>query len=199
MTHAAQAADERHQQADGQEHRLIVAGFGGQGILTLGKLLCMAAMREGKKVTYLPAYGPEVRGGTANCQVVISSETIYSPLVEQADSAIILNQLSYERFARALRPAGLLLVNSSGVDTDAVSPAANARVVRLPAAEIAADMGDVRVANVIMLGAFVRVTALVAEQTCATALADLLGRRKAALIQLNEQAFIRGGQLAEGA
>jgi 2-oxoglutarate ferredoxin oxidoreductase subunit gamma len=119
MKKAPRVGDESPQRANGQEHRLIVAGFGGQGILTLGKLLCMAAMREGKKVTYLPAYGPEVRGGTANCQVVISSGIIYSPLVEQADSAIILNQLSYERFARALKPSGLLLVNSSGVDTDA--------------------------------------------------------------------------------
>ena len=198
MKDPEQADKRRPQQTDGPEHRLIVAGFGGQGILTLGKLLCMAALSDGKKVTYLPSYGAEVRGGTANCQVVISSGTIYSPLVEQADSLIILNQLSYERFARAVKPAGLMLLNSSGVDAGGATPSGDVRVLSLPAAEIAADMGDVRVANVIMLGAFVRLTALVAEQSCSAALANLLGRRKAALLQLNEQAFSRGGQLVEG-
>ncbi len=196
MKDAAQMSNP--QQADGREHRLIIAGFGGQGILTLGKLLCMAALSEGKKVTYLPSYGAEVRGGTANCQLVISMETIYSPLVEQADSVIILNQLSYERFARAVRPEGLMLLNSSGVDAADTPPVAGVKVLSLPAAEIAAEMGDVRVANVIMLGAFVRTTPLVAEESCAAALASLLGRRKAALLQLNEQAFARGGQLVRG-
>jgi len=181
--------------ADG-EHRLIVAGFGGQGILTLGKLLCMAAMSEGKQVTYLPAYGPEVRGGTANCQVVISASVIHSPLVELADSLIILNQLSYERFGSALRDGGLMLVNSSGVDLGGKAERRCAALLALPVTEMAAEMGDVRVANIIMLGAFVRTTELVAEPSCLAALSDLLGRRKAALLELNERAFARGTELA---
>ena len=180
----------------GGEHRLIVAGSGGQGILTLGKLLCMAAMSDGKKATYLPAYGPEVRGGTANCQVVISPDVIYSPLVELADSLIIFNQLSYERFGGALRDGGLMLVNSSGVDLGTEGERRCAALLALPATELAAEMGDVRVANIIMLGAFVTIRKLVAEQSCLAALSDLLGRRKAALLQLNERAFARGTELA---
>jgi len=180
------------------EHRLLIAGFGGQGVLTLGKILCRAAMSEGKTVTYLPAYGPEVRGGTANCQVVIGRSTIYSPLVEQADSQIILNQLSYERFGATIRPGGLMLVNSSGVETEAAPIRPGVRLLPLPAAEIAVELGDVRVTNVVMLGAFVQVTGLVKAATCEAALADLLGRRKAALFELNKRAFARGMELGDG-
>jgi len=179
----------------GGEHRLIVAGFGGQGVLTLGKILCIAAMAEGKKATYLPAYGGEVRGGTANCQVVVSGDTIYSPLVEKADSLIMLNQLSYDRFAELLKPGGLMLMNSSLVDPAGTD--CRATVIPLPATEVAAEMGDVRVANIIMLGAFVRRTGLVGPDSCAAALQDLLGQRKAALAELNEQALARGREMAD--
>ncbi len=182
--------------AGGREHRLIVAGFGGQGVLTVGKLLCTAAISEGKVVTYLPSYGAEVRGGTANCQVVISANTIYSPLVEQADSLIIMNQLSYDKFARRIKPQGLLLVNSSVIELDEVPAQGPATVLALPATEIAADMGNVRVANVILLSAFVRMTGLVEEESCLAALNDLLGERKASLMDLNMQAMRKGAELA---
>ena len=126
--------------APSAEHRLIVAGFGGQGVLSLGKLLCISAMAEGKTVTYLPSYGAEVRGGTANCQVTISSGSIYSPLVERADSLIILNQLSYDRFAARLREGGLMVVNSSAID--AREGNGDGRMVAVPATELAAQMGS---------------------------------------------------------
>jgi 2-oxoglutarate ferredoxin oxidoreductase subunit gamma len=179
------------------EHRLIAAGFGGQGIMTLGKLLCTAAMREGKNVTYIQSYGAEVRGGTANCQIVVGSGTIYSPLVEQADSLVMLSQLSYDRFTPLLKAGGLLLVNSSTVLAAPEAPAPGARLFLAPATELAAEMGDVRVANVIMLGALLGLTGLVAQETCLGALTDLLGQRRPELLKLNERALVRGVRLAE--
>jgi 2-oxoglutarate ferredoxin oxidoreductase subunit gamma len=178
------------------EHRLIAAGSGGQGIMTLGKLLCMAAMREGRNVTYMQSYGAEVRGGTANCQVVVGSGTIYSPLVEQADSLVMLNQPSYDRFAPVLKPDGLMLVNSSTVSPRPDGQAAGARLFQVPATELAAEMGDVRAANVIMLGVLLGLTGLVNHETCRGALADLLGRRRPELLALNEGALARGFELA---
>ena len=180
----------------GQEHRIIVAGFGGQGVLTLGKVLCNAAMSEGKTVTYLPSYGAEVRGGTANCQVVISNDTVYSPLVERADSLIIMNQLSYDKFAGRVKPQGLLLVNSSVIELDEVPVEGPATVLALPATEMAAEMGNVKIANVILLSAFVTMTHLVGQESCTAALEGLLGERKASLMDLNMQAMRRGVDLA---
>ena len=177
------------------EHRLIVAGSGGQGVVTLGELVCMAGLAEDRTVTHLRSYGAEVRGGTANCQVVISSSTIYCPVVEEADSLIILNQLSYDRFIGALKPGGLLLVNSSAVDVDE-SDCAGARVVALPAAEVAAQMGDIRVANVMLLGAYAELTGLVRAESCRAALQDVLGKRKPELLNLNVRALVRGLELA---
>ncbi len=183
----------------GQEHRVIVAGFGGQGVLTLGKLLCTAAMGEGRLVTYFPSYGAEVRGGTANCQVVISSGTIYSPLVEEADSLIILNRLSYERFMPRLKPGGLVLVNRTGVDMDEVDTPSDGRTLALPAVERAAQMGNVRVGNVIMLGAFVETTSLLQPDSCRAALEGVFGRSKADVLELNLKAFEEGRQMARDA
>ena len=189
---------ETRQATDAREHRLIVAGFGGQGILTLAKVLCTAAMGEGKTVTYLPSYGSEVRGGTANCQLVVSRGPIYSPLVEAADSLIILNQLSYERFADRIKPSGLLVVNSSTVDVDSVEGPPEGRLIVLPATDRAAELGNVRVANVLMLGAFITASALATEESCLAALKELIGRRRAHLVDLNVKALKEGAALAGG-
>ncbi len=183
--------------AAGREHRAIIAGFGGQGVLTLGKLLCMSALSEGRQVTYLPSYGSEVRGGTANCQVVISPHAISSPLVERPDSLIILNTLSYERFAPVIKPGGLIVLNSSGTDTDGAAPPEDVRVLSLPAAELAADMGSVKVTNVIMLGAYLAVLPLVRPETALAAMKELLAR-KSDLLDLNVRAFQEGSRRADG-
>jgi len=180
-----------------REHRAIVAGFGGQGVLTLGKLLCMSALSEGRQVTYLPSYGSEVRGGTANCQVVISPHAISSPLVERPDSLIILNTLSYERFAPVTKPGGLIVLNSSGTDTDGAPPPDGVKVLSLPAAEMAADMGSVKVTNVIMLGAYLTALPLVRAETALAALKQLLAS-KASLLDLNVKAFQEGSRQGKG-
>ncbi len=185
------------------DYRIIIAGFGGQGILTLGKLLCRAAINEGKRVTYMPAYGSEVRGGTANCHVVISDSEIYSPLVEEADSLLILNQLSYRRFADRLRRSGLLVINSSLVDpSDTGRPGDNGaednrRMLSVPATQQAADMGNVIFANVIMLGAFVKATRICDDENILAALKESLKGKKKELLDSNLRAYEEGAALVQ--
>lgn len=184
------------------EHRLLIAGFGGQGVLTLGKLLCMAAMDEGKHVTYVPSYGSEVRGGTANCHVVISGGPIFSPVVERPHSLVILNQLSYGRFAGQVRPGGLMVLNSSLVTASAGDDGAEgrsddgARTLRIPATERAAELGNVLVANTIMLGALVEATHICRQESVWGALEETLKGKKAQLLPLNREAYDAGAQLA---
>jgi 2-oxoglutarate ferredoxin oxidoreductase subunit gamma len=179
-----------------EEHRLIAAGFGGQGVLTIGKLLCNAAMAEGRRVCYLPSYGAEVRGGTANCKVVVSSRDIYSPLVECADSLVMLNEPSMERFLPRLAPGGRVVANTSAVDLSRFDLPEAARVTEVPAIGAAAELGEVRVANVVMLGALVAATGLVGREACESAIRQVLGGRKAALLQANLAALARGMELA---
>ena len=181
------------------EHRTVIAGFGGQGILTLGKLLCMSALDEGKMVTYLPSYGSEVRGGTANCQVVISPGPVCSPLVEKADSLIILNELSWEKFADLLKPDAPALLNSSGVTAGPGQLPAGPNVLAMPAAEMAAHLGNVQVTNMVMLGAFLTVRPLVTRDAALAALESLLGRRKKHLLDVNVTAFDEGARFARQA
>lgn len=179
------------------EHRLIAAGFGGQGILTLGKLLCKAALGEGKQVAYLPSYGSEVRGGTANCQIVIGTSTIYSPTVEAADELVILNQLSYEKFADRLKDDGVMVANTSGVEL-ADSHVDSPQVIGLPATDMAADLGNIQVANIVMLGGFLAARPLVTRESALAALRELLGERKADMMPLNERAFDQGAERVGG-
>ena len=130
--------------------RIIFAGSGGQGVMTLGKVVARAAMLTDLNCTYLPSYGTEVRGGTANCTVVISDDEIFSPVVESADVLFAMNEPSYKRFAPRLKPDGLLVINTSMAEPDQT----NDRTVTIPATDIANELGDVRVANVVLLGAY---------------------------------------------
>lgn len=179
-----------------EEHRVVIAGFGGQGILTLGELLCTVAMDAELHATYLPSYGSEVRGGTANCHVVVSPNPIFSPYVESADSLILLNQLSFERFVGQLKKGGLLTVNSSLVERAAVEQVRDARVIALPATETAAELGNVVVTNMVMLGAFCQASGIGSDGGYEAAMRKLWSGRKAALIELNLEAFAKGKKLA---
>ena len=170
--------------------RLIFSGFGGQGLLTAGKLLVACAMNEGKHVTYLPSYGSAVRGGTANCKLVVSDSAVLSPGVDQATGLLIMNAESLERFHPILAPGGLLVVNTSMVDA---SPAARGgRVLGVAATEIATKIGAVQVANVVMLGALNEVMGLVKPETLLATIAKTLSGRRKALIPANEQALDAG-------
>ena len=181
------------------EQRLIVAGFGGQGILTLGKLLCLAAMQEGRQVTYLPSYGAEVRGGTAHCHVVISPDPIFSPLVEQADSLLILNAQSFERFANSVRPGGLLVLNTSLADPGDYAVSHPVTLLPVPATERALELGTVLVANVLMLGAFMKAAGLCRDESVEAALRQSLTGRKSKSLEVNLQAYKAGAALAQRA
>ncbi|MFP4175858.1 MAG: 2-oxoacid:acceptor oxidoreductase family protein [Planctomycetota bacterium] len=180
------------------EHRILIAGFGGQGILTLGKILCNAAINEGLRTTYMPSYGTEVRGGTCNCHVVISDNEIFSPYVERAQSLIILNEPSLQRFQPMLRPGGLLVCDSSMVETEPQNNGDPTVAVAVPATDIAAELGNVLVANVILLGTFISMTQLCRPSTIEQAIKEWLSSRKKDAIPVNITAFHRGLELADG-
>lgn len=180
-----------------QEHSLIVAGFGGQGVLTIGKLLCKSGLEEGKNATYLPSYGSEVRGGTANCHIKLSTGEIFSPVVEEADSLIILNQLSFDKFGNMVRDDGLLIYNESLVDSvqnDTYN--SNARLLGIPATAQAAEMGNVIVANIIMLGAFVEKTNICKQPAVKSSIENWLAKSNKATLELNIEAFEAGMEMA---
>ncbi len=177
--------------------RAIMAGFGGQGMMLLGKMLAHAGMIDGLEVTFFPSYGAEVRGGTAHCHVILSDAPIYSPIVEHADTLVLMNQPSYEKFRPRLRNGGHLLLNTSMVDADRdTAHEQAAKTVLLPATEEANALGNVRVANVMMLGAYVTLWHPVSEDAIMAVLEEKLGSRKAHLLEVNRRAFRRGAELA---
>lgn len=138
---------------------VVFAGFGGQGVMIAGKLLAEAGMSLGKEVVWLPSYGPEMRGGTANCTVIIGDEPIASPIVVHPRDAVVLNRPSLEKFAPSLRPGGFLVVNKSLIPVD--SERTDLRVVNVPANQIAIDAGTGKATNMVMLGAYVGATGIV--------------------------------------
>jgi len=175
------------------EHRIIVAGFGGQGVLTLGRLLCVGAMKEGRQVTYLPSYGTEVRGGTANCHVVVSDGEIFSPWVEEADSLIILNELSFRRFGESIREDGLLVVNASLVEVGDYAATHPVRLLSVPATQKAAELGDVRSANVFALGTFLEASGLCSTESMREAMRERFGEGPG--LEINLRAFEAGASM----
>ena len=163
-------------------------------MLTMGKLLAECGMAEGWQVTYFPSYGAEVRGGTAHCQVVLSDQEIYSPLVEDATALLVMNQPSLERFGSQLVRGGLLVLNSSMAGITDGLP--GRKVLEVPASDIARKMGSVRVANMVMLGALNGTLGLVKSERILTALAQRLTGKAEALMPLNEKALATGQELA---
>ncbi len=175
-------------------HEIIIAGFGGQGVLSMGQIIAHAAMDEGKEVSWMPSYGPEMRGGTANCIVIVSSSRISSPIVSTFDSAILLNQPSLDKFADAVKPGGLILYESSSV----ISPSTRTDVESLgiDAQEEALKLNKKQVANMIMLGAFLERRKIVSSDNIMKALKEVLPERHHHLLPTNQQALARGKQIA---
>ncbi len=173
---------------------IIFAGFGGQGVLFAGQLLAYTALEEGKHVTWIPSYGPEMRGGTANCTVVVSDEPIGSPVCMHPSIAVVFNNPSLEKYEPLVKPGGLLVVNQSLM----VTPPARTdlEIVLIPATEAATEMGQVRVANMILFGALLARQPIVRVETVLAVLQDKLGARKAHLHQVNKAALERGLALA---
>ncbi|MBI5360471.1 MAG: 2-oxoacid:acceptor oxidoreductase family protein [Planctomycetes bacterium] len=172
--------------------KIILAGFGGQGIMFLGKLLCTTLMNEGKHVTYIPSYGAEQRGGTANCHVVLSSKPVGSPMVEKATIVVAMNQPSYEKFKKYVQDGGLLITNKSMVELK--DPPKNAVILEIPATDMASKIGDVRLANMIILGALLAKKNFTAAEKFYEQFAHFLTGKKAALIDKNKQAVEEGKQ-----
>jgi 2-oxoglutarate ferredoxin oxidoreductase subunit gamma len=178
------------------QQEIIISGFGGQGTLFAGQLLAYAAMDSGYHVTWIPSYGPEMRGGKARCTVVVSDEPIGSPLVRRPSAAVVLNIPSMEAFEPAVKPSGVLIVNSSLVPQKSERTDIDAFYV--PASDMATEMGNVRIANVICLGALVQATGVVSFEAIEQALDDHLPERHRKLLGLNKEALRKGAALAGG-
>jgi 2-oxoisovalerate ferredoxin oxidoreductase beta subunit len=178
-----------------KEVSLKLSGFGGQGVLFSGLALAEGALREGLQVSWIPSYGPEMRGGTAHCHVRISRDSIASPLINRPSSLMAFNQPSIEKFAGEVLPGGLLLANSSMI-TD-IPDRSDIRIVRIPAYEAAKDLGNMKAANMIMLGAYIEVTRAV-DQAAILAAFAAHGMRPN-LLQSNREAIEAGRRLAAGA
>ncbi|MBT3318768.1 MAG: 2-oxoacid:acceptor oxidoreductase family protein [Clostridia bacterium] len=174
-------------------NKLISAGFGGQGVLLLGQLVTYAGMIEDKHVSWMPSYGPEMRGGTANCNVIVSSDPVGSPVVTNADAVIALNGPSLDKFEKTVKPGGKLFINSSIVEKKAKRK--DIDVYNIPASEMAIKFGNSKVTNMVMLGAYVTATAVVTKDSIMIGIKKFLGKSKAHLIALNEKAFDAGAKL----
>jgi 2-oxoglutarate ferredoxin oxidoreductase subunit gamma len=175
-------------------HELLVAGFGGQGVLSLGMTLSYAGMIEKKEISWMPSYGPEMRGGTANCIVIVSDSRISSPIVSTFDSVIALNQPSMDKFEQAVRPGGLLLYDSANI----IKPPTRTgiEIAGIPASDEAVKMKNTKIMNMIVLGAFLERTHVVGLDSVMNALRKVLPERYHHLLPLNEQALRRGMELA---
>lgn len=171
------------------EHRILIAGSGGQGILFFGRVLACAAMREGREVTWFPSYGAEMRGGTANCTVIISDAMIGSPAVRHPDILVVMNDASYQRFVDRLFPGGLLLHDSAL--TPPVTRRSDVRTSTAPAGQIAASLGQPHLANTALLGALTAETGIVEADTVLRCLDESTPAHRRELLMLNRDIFLR--------
>lgn len=165
-------------------------------MMLLGKLLAQAAMADGKQVTYFPSYGTEVRGGTAVYHLIVSNEEIFSPIIEEADTLIVMNQPSYQKFKGMLKPNGLLLLNTSMVK---VNNTPDATIYKVQATEIASKLGNVLVSNIVMLGAYLAIKKLFSANLIMDQLQAMLKGKKGNLLAINKKALECGMQVIESA
>lgn len=178
-----------------QTEEIIVAGFGGQGVLSLGQVLSYSAIMEDKETSWMPSYGPEMRGGTANCGVIISEKKISSPLVSKFDSAIVLNQPSLDKFESAVKPGGYLFYEESTIFRPPTRTDIN--IIKVPATAEANKLNKKQVANMIMLGAFIEVRKVVKLESVIKALHKVLPERHHHLIPLNLEAISIGRKIVQ--
>jgi 2-oxoglutarate ferredoxin oxidoreductase subunit gamma len=175
-------------------HEIIISGFGGQGALFAGQLLAYGALMEGRYVTWIPSYGPEMRGGTANCTVIISDEEIGSPLTRHPTAALVLNLPSFDRFEPLVKKHGILIVNSSLIQK--TSARTDIHVAYVPANDIAAELGAVQLANVVMVGTLIGLTGMLKLETLDQVLEEHISARHRDKLPLNKQALRRGLAMA---
>ncbi|MCL6557745.1 MAG: 2-oxoacid:acceptor oxidoreductase family protein [Firmicutes bacterium] len=173
---------------------IYIAGFGGQGALSTGQLLAYAGLMEGKHVSYVPFYGVEKRGGVANCGVTISDQEISSPIVTEPSVLVVMNNPSLERFENAVVPGGLIIINSSLVESQVKRT--DVRVIAIKANEEAEALGDSRIANNVILGALLELTGVVSIETTEESLKKVLPKRHHGMIPVNRKALEKGAELA---
>lgn len=180
------------------ERNLIAAGFGGQGVMMFGTLLAQGTCDStDKHVTYFPSYGAEMRGGTANCYVAISDEEIGAPVMDSVEDLVIFNQPSLEKFIEKLKKGGTLFINSSIVND--TSGRDDITVVEVPVTQMSLDMGNPKVLNIIMLGAYVGFTGVIEPQVIRDAIEHKIGAKRPQLLPLNYEAFEKGLEIGRKA
>jgi len=175
--------------------KVIFAGFGGQGVLLAGQIIAHSGMLEGKEVSWLPSYGPEMRGGTANCNVVISDSEVASPVIVEADSAVVMNRPSMEMFEKYINPGGLLIINSDLIEIEPTRK--DIRVLKIPANTLAEQAGSVKTANTVVVGAYNRCAGIVDNKTIMDVVSKMMEGSKDHLIRMNEKALELGAMAAD--
>ena len=168
-------------------YKMFFAGSGGQGVILMGQMVTHAAMLEDKSTTFFPSYGPEMRGGTASCTVVVSDTTVSCPVINEADFVVVMNLPSLLKFEPQLKPGGIMLMNESLINQK--PSRSDITVVSVPVNDLATELGNIRVANMIMLGAFIRATNVVTESAIEKVIDETIGAKKAELRDLNMKAF----------
>jgi len=168
--------------------KMFFAGTGGMGILMMGQMIGAAAMLEDKEATFFPSYGPEMRGGTANCTVVVSDKPISSPLIYESDCVVAMTLPSMNKFEKTLKPGGLLMLNESLIRPE--PKRSDIKIIKIPATELASnELGGSRIANIIMLGAFIRAANVVSSESVEQIIHDVFSGRGEELLKLNLRAF----------
>lgn len=173
---------------------IIIAGFGGQGVLSMGQILCYSGVEEKKEVSWMPSYGPEMRGGTANCITIISDSSISSPIISKFDTVIALNQPSLDKFEAAVKPGGLLLFDTTNISHPPTRT--DIKVVGIAASDTAAAMNNTKILNMIILGAYLQLKPIIKLENVLHGLKKVLPERYHHLIPLNEEAIKKGMELA---
>lgn len=176
------------------QEEIIISGFGGQGALFAGQLLAYTALDEGREVTWIPSYGPEMRGGTAHCVVIVGDEPIGSPIVRQPSVAIVMNLPSHAKYCPLLQPGGLLVVNKSLVPESCTRT--DIQEVRIAASDIASELGEVRMSNVVLLGAMLRRCNVLSLEAVLRSMEQHVSGRARRLLEQNKQALRRGYEAA---
>lgn len=175
------------------KEEIIIAGFGGQGVMSIGKMLAYAGMKEDKEVSWMPSYGPEMRGGTAHCTVKIYSEKIPSPFSSKPDTIIVMNLPSLEKFEPMVKKGGTIFMNSSLINEEPNRE--DLEVIKIPANKIANSLGNNQIANMVMLGAYLAKKRIIKINTVKESLASVFPERRHDLIPVNRKALDKGASL----
>jgi 2-oxoglutarate ferredoxin oxidoreductase subunit gamma len=169
---------------------IIIAGFGGQGVLSMGKILSYSGIMQGQEVSWMPSYGPEMRGGTANVTVIISDERVSSPILNEFDTAIILNQQSMDKFEDAVKPGGFLLYDPNGITRHPVRK--DIKIYKIDGSKLSVEMGNTKVFNMLILGAYLKMRPILKYDNVVAGLKKSLPERYHKMIPLNEEAIKKG-------